>query len=345
MAAILAPALGATTVGRAWALLTDCVLAYGQGDYEAAKRAAGESVELFGQIEDEVGGYTAVGMAGLIAISQRNYELGASLVEQGVRRSQAAGDTWNATMLRTYSAAIPLSQGDFRAAGRLAEEAVALAREMGDRIAVSVSLFSLASIAQAGGDRPRAARHFREALALSFEIGDRGNAAYCLEGLAGIAASGHDLVRAARLWGAADALLGGSEPAVYVHTPDREAHRRAVAAARARLDDAEWNAAWTAGQSLTLDESVAEADTLLSNLTTAAEEAASAQPPRYPAGLTDREVEVLGLVAQGLTNPQVAERLFLSSRTVDAHLQRIYGKLDVPNRGAAVRFAVEHGLT
>jgi len=54
---------------------------------------------------------------------------------------------------------------------------------------------------------------------------------------------------------------------------------------------------------------------------------------------------VLGLVAQGLTNPLVAERLFLSSRTVDAHLQRIYGKLDVPTRGAAIRFAVEHGLT
>ena len=49
-------------------------------------------------------------------------------------------------------------------------------------------------------------------------------------------------------------------------------------------------------------------------------------------------------MAQGLTSPQVAERLFLSPRTVDAHLHRIFAKLEVPNRGAAIRFAVEHGL-
>jgi DNA-binding NarL/FixJ family response regulator len=54
---------------------------------------------------------------------------------------------------------------------------------------------------------------------------------------------------------------------------------------------------------------------------------------------------VLGLVARGLTSTQVAERLFLSPRTIDTHLQRIYGKLDVSNRGSAIRFAIEHGLT
>jgi DNA-binding CsgD family transcriptional regulator len=73
--------------------------------------------------------------------------------------------------------------------------------------------------------------------------------------------------------------------------------------------------------------------------------AVSSPAPRYPAGLTAREVEVLRLVSAGLTNPQVAERLYLSPRTIDAHLQRIYAKLDVSTRGAAVRFAVEHSLT
>ena len=161
-------------------------------------------------------------------------------------------------------------------------------------------------------------------------------------GLAGIAASRLDRVRAARLWGAADTLLGGSEPAVYVHTPDRELHRKAVATARSQADEGEWNAAWDAGQSLSLDQVIAEADQLLDEL--AAAQITSSRSPGYPAGLTAREVEVLGLVAQGLTNPLVAERLFLSPRTVDAHLLRIYGKLDVPNRGAAIRFAVEQGL-
>ncbi len=66
--------------------------------------------------------------------------------------------------------------------------------------------------------------------------------------------------------------------------------------------------------------------------------------PSYPAGLSVREVEVLRLVAQGLTNPQVAERLFLSPRTVDQHLRSVYNKLGVSSRAAATHFAVTHGL-
>jgi len=50
------------------------------------------------------------------------------------------------------------------------------------------------------------------------------------------------------------------------------------------------------------------------------------------------------LVAEGLTNAQVAEKLFLSPRTVNAHLNSVYRKLDLQTRGAAVRFAIEHGL-
>jgi DNA-binding NarL/FixJ family response regulator len=64
----------------------------------------------------------------------------------------------------------------------------------------------------------------------------------------------------------------------------------------------------------------------------------------FPAGLTQREVEVLRLVAQGLTDGAVAERLFISPRTVSQHLRSIYGKLDVSSRTAATRFAVENGL-
>lgn len=77
-----------------------------------------------------------------------------------------------------------------------------------------------------------------------------------------------------------------------------------------------------------------------------AEEPSEATPsaPERPAGLTTREAEVLELVAQGLTNAQVAQRLFLSPRTVDTHLTSIYHKLGVGSRSAATRFALDHGL-
>lgn len=60
--------------------------------------------------------------------------------------------------------------------------------------------------------------------------------------------------------------------------------------------------------------------------------------------LTPRQVQVLRLVARGMTNVQIAEELFLSQRTVHAHLRDIFRKLRISNRSAATRWAMEHGL-
>jgi DNA-binding CsgD family transcriptional regulator len=74
-------------------------------------------------------------------------------------------------------------------------------------------------------------------------------------------------------------------------------------------------------------------------------DAAQETIPAYPGGLSAREVEVLRFVAQGMTNAQVAERLYLSPRTVEQHLRSIYNKLGSSSRAAASAFAVEHRLT
>jgi HD-GYP domain-containing protein (c-di-GMP phosphodiesterase class II)/DNA-binding CsgD family transcriptional regulator len=63
-----------------------------------------------------------------------------------------------------------------------------------------------------------------------------------------------------------------------------------------------------------------------------------------PAGLTEREVEVLGLVAQGCSNATIAERLFISRRTAEHHVQHVYTKIGVSTRAAAALFAVQHDL-
>ena len=63
-----------------------------------------------------------------------------------------------------------------------------------------------------------------------------------------------------------------------------------------------------------------------------------------PGGLTQRELEVLRLVAQGLTDAEVADRLFISPRTVGQHLRSVYSKLDVSSRVAATRYAIDHDL-
>jgi DNA-binding NarL/FixJ family response regulator len=77
-------------------------------------------------------------------------------------------------------------------------------------------------------------------------------------------------------------------------------------------------------------------------------EAAGQPSPRvrtvWPAGLSDREVEVLRLVARGLSNRAIAGRLYISSRTAEHHVQHIYTKLGASTRAAASMFAMEHGL-
>jgi HD-GYP domain-containing protein (c-di-GMP phosphodiesterase class II) len=65
---------------------------------------------------------------------------------------------------------------------------------------------------------------------------------------------------------------------------------------------------------------------------------------RYPAGLTEREAEVLRLAAMGLTTRVIAERLYISPKTADHHIQHVYTKIGVSTRAAAALWAMEHGL-
>jgi DNA-binding NarL/FixJ family response regulator len=68
--------------------------------------------------------------------------------------------------------------------------------------------------------------------------------------------------------------------------------------------------------------------------------------PRHarPGGLSDREIEVLRLVARGLTNKEVASSLDISAKTVGHHVQHIFDKVGVSTRAAATLFATQHGL-
>ena len=176
------------------------------------------------------------------------------------------------------------------------------------------------------------------------EQGDVVGVARAAIGLALLAGERGDAAAAVHLYAAAASLYRASgvrEP--QDKHPDQLARLDGY---RGNLGQADFAAAWEAGSALSREAVIAEALAL-------AEQLASSEPAAvrngmassYPSGLSDREVEVLRLVAAGLTNAQVAERLFISPRTVNAHLNRIYGKLSVSGRGAAIRFAADHGLT
>jgi non-specific serine/threonine protein kinase len=215
---------------------------------------------------------------------------------------------------------------------------LALSREVGERQTLCAALYTLATLAQAEGDHEHARDLFEEGLELSAELGNEADVAHCLEGLASIARAEGRIVRAARLWGAEEALLERFEAAVYTYVPDRSLHRSRVVAARALLDEEAFEAAWAEGRAMSLEQAIEYA---LDRSTTPEE---TADPETYPVGLSAREVEVLRLVATGMTNAEVAGKLFISSRTVSWHLGSIYRKLGFNSRTEATRFAVEHNL-
>jgi DNA-binding NarL/FixJ family response regulator len=74
-------------------------------------------------------------------------------------------------------------------------------------------------------------------------------------------------------------------------------------------------------------------------------QAASAPEPDLPDGLTPREAEVLALIAEGLTNAEIADRLVVSAATVKSHVNHIFAKANVRDRAQAVVYAYAHGLT
>ena len=65
-------------------------------------------------------------------------------------------------------------------------------------------------------------------------------------------------------------------------------------------------------------------------------------PP--PDGLTQREVEILGMIARGMTNPEIAAQLFLSHHTVKTHISRIFAKTGSRDRAAAIGYAHRHHI-
>jgi non-specific serine/threonine protein kinase len=322
---------------RAQALFVVGMMANYQGDHLSAEPPIEESLGLFRKLEDKSGIAWALSNASIAAIGLGQHQQAINLIEESVDLFFEVGEKWGASIQFCFLAVAWRDRGDHGRAKPLAERGLALSREVGERQGISSVLYTLATLAQAERDHERAKDLFEEGLKLSAELRNEADVAHFLEGLASTAEAEGRIERAACLWGAEEALLGNIEPAVYTYVPDRSLHRSRVDAARSRLGEEAFEAAWSEGRAMTPEQAVGYALDHSTGPETAA-------PGTYPAMLSAREVEVLRLVAGGLTNAEVAEKLFLSSRTVGWHLGTIYRKLGSHSRTEAARFAAEHHL-
>ena len=335
------------------------------GEFDRSSAHHAEALALRRNLDDPVGLGNSLTNLGNMAKITGSIEESVALLNEALAVRRAHGDTGAVAYALLNLADLNQIKGDLTSARAHLDQSHALFATVGDKLGLGYVNHLGGMISLEAGDPGRAARAFAEALQLRRELSDRRGITESIEGLAEVAATvaptDPGIARtAATLLGASATLRSTIGAIPEPSQQDRLDRAHTQLAERLGADAA---AAVASGSQLSRSEAIGVALDLANQIEhwSAEHGAANAatapvasdpaeQPVRrstgqsLPNGLSAREVDVLRLVATGMTNAEVADQLFLSPRTIHAHLHRIFGKIGVSSRAAATRFAMEHGL-
>jgi non-specific serine/threonine protein kinase len=244
------------------------------------------------------------------------------------------------------SAQASLFLGDVDEAERLGFRGLDLARRIGDRPSELEYLTAAATAYAMVGRLEQAAQYLPLALNLALELGDLRELHVALAQTASLCLDNNDPEAAATILAARDATRRSPSGAVASREDWRPLHPGDVATSGLRerigksLPPAKLRSAERQGSTMTLPEVIELAHSILRGV-------GEGKPPavaRSSIQLSPRELELVSLVAAGLTDQQIGEKLFISIRTVRSHLDRIRDKTGCRRRADLTRLAVEHGL-
>ncbi len=319
--------------GCAGSLFSLALVASSQGEYSRACTLYEESLAIYRELGNKSGiAHTLSQLAQTLFDSQGDQSRVRSLLDECLALSREVGYKEGIAAATCLSGQVAYGQGDLALAHAEMEASILLYKEMGHRYGTAGSLAALGKVLAAEGDYAAAHRLYEESLRIFGTLGEQRMIAACLVALGEVVALQREFTWAAQLWGAADAL----REAIKVPIPPVELadYERAHSAVHASLGEGTFAAVWAQGRAMTPEQALAAPEP----------KPTPTRPPSYPAGLTAREVEVLRLLSDGLTDLQIAEKLVLSHRTVHTHISSIYSKLGVTSRSAATRYAIEHHL-
>jgi non-specific serine/threonine protein kinase len=343
------------------ALSAGGVLAYLQTDDESARARLESAVEFWTQANDKRG--LAFALTFLARVLDRQGDpRGLEMGERSVELFRELGDKWPLALALDFLGEVAREHGAADEAAALHTESLSLYREIGNRWGIALELSHFAQVAIMRGDYRGARLRLDEAAAIQREVGDKWMLAWTLHYLAIALSALGDHEQASS--------VGLESLALFRESGDRSGIAAAllVLARLALRDGRPADAQSYADDSLSIATALAHDPTanaardLLAYIAATDDGAPPALPDFTPVSLpqretrpqpndqvdaselTARETEVLALLAEGLTDAQIAERLVLSARTVQAHLRSIYSKLGVTTRTAAARYALTHGL-
>jgi predicted ATPase/DNA-binding CsgD family transcriptional regulator len=315
---------------RVWATWTLAFLAYKVGDAQSILKFGSDMLGLARETGDREQLAVACDSVATGLLALGDLEAAEALHREGLHWiERSTNKRLKAALMNSFGCCL-LAQGRYELARKTLEDSAAACRECNDRTLEAAIIESLANAELACGEDESAQRSWRTALSTYLEFGNLRDGIMCIGGLSRAATARGDHVRAVRLAAAHQRLckeLLVKDPPFWL-----DQLRLSQALSRARLGPKKSDDAWRQGLALTLN---AATDYALSR---GVDEISDSSP------LTKREVEVTRLVAAGMTNREIAEKLFIGERTAEGHVERIRGKLGARSRTEVATWATSRGL-
>ena len=314
--------------GRAAALLGRSRIRVRVVDYAGARRDANECLRISRRLGLTMLVSRALNVLGVLSGIQGNLKAAERYYIETVAAAEQVDDRIWIARTRNNLALVRSGRGDHEAARIELEEVVAILAAEGDPYGAGVVMDSLGQVSLKMKNFTAARDYYLPAIAISREFDDSMNIANLVEGLGLVALGEGDPARMIRLASAANglrAVRGGFPDGDWMKSVEE-----GLAAARAMLSRQAAETAWRQGAAFDMQEAITHA-------TGAA--AGRVSEPASP--LTSREKQVAALIAEGMTNPEIATRLKMAGRTADAHVEHIRNKLGLRSRSQIAVWAHE----
>jgi predicted ATPase/DNA-binding CsgD family transcriptional regulator len=308
-----------------------------RGDFASARAAINESLSAAHGSEaaggsDQTVDPAAQWLAGWIQLAEGDSGAARETLSAAVDVIRSSPLSRYASLPLVVLAEAQLALGALENAQTSLEEATSLARSGALTWVLGRAARVRAELRTRHGDLQEAESLAHEAIKLAQEAGDQLGVVDALELLATLAAEQDSNKEAIRVWSAAESArtaLG------YGFAIDRDAHDAAITRVKQNLGQAELAAAWAEGAKLSMGEAIAYA---------ARGRGERRRPTAGWASLTPSELEVVRLVGQHLSNPEIAARLFISPATVKTHLVHVFAKLGIDSRSELAAEAIRRGV-
>jgi len=331
---LLAHQSGPPTLDWVKALQRAGMMANVQGDRLAGAALVAKGHELTAQTSDPMIRALVSFADGMLALYSGDHKHASSHLETAVAEFSTHGDrTLEVAALYPLGLAYGL-RGSTDQAVECLERVLAITKKYGEKMYQSLSLWALGIAVWQQGDTDRSVQFLGQSLELIRKVHSPRIATACIEALAWISFEQHDALRAAVLLGTAEGLARSVGSTVVIYSDLIVYHQECEEKSRQKLGDKAFGVAHRRGEQLGFDAAIAYA---------LHEEPPSTSTPDVDASprLTKRERQVADLIAEGLTNQAIAQRLVISPRTAQGHVEHILDKLGFTSRTQVAAWVVE----